>query len=78
MMKCWWLAGLVVLASCSGREVLRRRGRRLQRLPDDLSHWEKLAGFDIANSSIPVVKYRSRLTGLTIAVARGETPIVNG
>ena len=69
---------LLVVASSAGREVLRRRGRRMQRLPDDLSHWEKLAGFDIAKSSIPVVKYRSRLTGLTIAVARGETPIVNG
>ena len=76
-MTCWWLACLVlVVASCSGRELVR--DKRLHRLPDDFSHWEKLAGFDIANSSIPVVKYRSRLTGLTVALARGETPIVNG
>ena len=62
----------------TGREVVRRRGRKVARVPDDLSHWEQLANFDIAHSSIPVVKYRSNLTGLTIAVARAETPIVNG
>ena len=52
--------------------------RKVSRVPDNLSHWEQLASFDIAHSSIPVVKYRSNLTGLTIAVARAETPIVNG
>ena len=62
----------------TARGVVRRRGRKVSRVPDNLSHWEQLASFDIAHSSIPVVKYRSNLTGLTIAVARAETPIVNG
>jgi len=47
-------------------------------IPSDLSHWETLASFNIVNSSIPVAKYRSKLTGLTIALAKAETPIVNG
>ena len=68
----------ISISVVTGREVVRRRGRKVARVPDDLSHWEQLASFDIAHSSIPVVKYRSNLTGLTIAVARAETPIVNG
>ena len=66
------------LSLVAGREVVRRRGRKVDRVPNDLSHWKLLASFDIDRSSIPVVKYRSNLTGLTIAVARAETPIVNG
>ena len=68
----------ISLILVSGREVVRRRGRKVDRVPNDLSHWKQLASFDIDRSSIPVVKYRSNLTGLTIAVARAETPIVNG
>jgi len=71
---CLWF----VLSTVTARGVVRRRGRRISRLPRDLSHWDQLDGFHITNSSIPVVKYQSRLTGLTIAVARAETPIVNG
>ena len=69
---------VATLAVVFAKEVVRRRGRKIARVPTDDSHWEQLASFDIANSTIPVVKYRSKLTGLTIAVARGETPIVNG
>ena len=71
-----WMA--IGFSLVTARGVVRRRGRTVARVPDDLSHWEQLASFDIAHSSIPVVKYRSNLTGLTIAVARAETPIVNG
>ena len=69
---------LGLLGPTIARDVVRRRGRKVARVPEDLSHWQQLAGFHIAESSIPVVKYRSNLTGLTVAVARGETPIVNG
>ena len=69
---------LLVLAISDARDVVRRRGKKIARLPADLSHWEELAGFGIPESDIPVAKYRSKLTGLTIAVARAETPIVNG
>jgi len=44
----------------------------------DNSHWEELALFNISNSDIPVAKYKSKLTGLTIAIAKAETPVVNG
>lgn len=44
----------------------------------DNSHWETLHNFKIADSDIPVAKFRSQLTGLTVAVAKAETPVVNG
>ena len=44
----------------------------------DNSHWEELSLFNISNSDIPIAKYKSRLTGLTIAIAKSETPVVNG
>jgi len=44
----------------------------------DNSHWEEVAAFTVPNSDIEVAKYQSKLTGLSIAVARAETPIVNG
>ena len=79
-MRIWLAVACLAtgISLVSAREVVRRRGRKVARVPADLSHWEQLASFDIAHSSIPVMKYRSNLTGLTIAVARAETPIVNG
>jgi len=44
----------------------------------DNSHWDKISSFIVPNSTIPVAKYQSSLTGLSIAVAKAETPIVNG
>jgi len=43
----------------------------------DNSHWELLTTFNVS-STLPVDKYRSRLTGLTVVLARAESPIVNG
>lgn len=43
----------------------------------DNSHWEEITSFNVS-SSLPVYKYRSRLTGLTVVLARAESPIVNG
>ena len=43
----------------------------------DTSHWKILSSFNLS-SSLPVVKYQSALTGLTIVLARAESPIVNG
>jgi len=41
------------------------------------SHWQVLSSFNLS-SSLSVVKYRSDKTGLTIVLARAESPIVNG
>ena len=63
-----WLAVACLAIGISlvtARGVVRRRGRKVARVPDDLSHWEQLASFDIAHSSIPVVKYRSNFDWLT-------------
>jgi Zn-dependent M16 (insulinase) family peptidase len=43
----------------------------------DTSHWKVLSSFNLS-SSLSVVKYRSAKTGLTIVLARAESPIVNG
>jgi len=43
----------------------------------DTSHWKVLSSFNLS-STLSVVKYRSELTGLTIVLARAESPIVNG
>lgn len=43
----------------------------------DSSHWEQIASFSIS-PSLPVTKYRSNLTGLTVVLAQAESPIVNG
>jgi len=53
-------------------------GKIISQLIRDNSHWEELALFNISNSDIPVAKYKSKLTGLTIAIAKAETPVVNG
>jgi len=53
-------------------------GKIVNQLIRDNSHWEELALFNISNSDIPVAKYKSKLTGLTIAIAKAETPVVNG
>jgi hypothetical protein len=45
-------------------------------IPDN-SHWKILTSFNLS-SSLPIVKYQSTLTGLTIVLARAESPIVNG
>ena len=52
------------------------RGR--SKLLNDIGHWEQLSLFNISNSDIPVAKYKSKLTGLTIVVAKAENPIVRG
>merc|ERR1711892_436144 len=41
------------------------------------SHWIMQTSFNLS-SNLPVVKYRSNLTGLTIILAEAESPIVNG
>ena len=37
----------ISLSLVAGREVVRRRGRKVDRVPNDLSHWKQLASFDI-------------------------------
>jgi len=54
------------------------QGKIVSSIIKDNSHWEELALFNISNSDIPVAKYKSKLTGLTIAIAKAETPVVNG
>ena len=43
----------------------------------DTSHWIMKSSFNLS-SSLGVVKYQSSLTGLTVVLARAESPIVNG
>ena len=40
-------------------------------------HWELVSNLTI-DGSLPVAKYRSRRTGLTVAIGNAESPIVNG
>jgi len=47
-------------------------------LINDNSHWELLSMFNISDSDLPVAKYKSKLTGLTIVLTKTESPIVNG
>ena len=43
----------------------------------DSAHWEVVSSFNLS-ATIPVSKFRSRLTGLTVVLAKSESPIVNG
>jgi len=43
----------------------------------DTSHWETLTSFNLSDG-LSVSKYRSKLTGLTVVLAKAESPIVNG
>jgi len=43
----------------------------------DNSHWITVSNFSVG-SNLPVVKYISNLTGLTVILAQAESPIVNG
>jgi len=45
----------------------------------DNNHWVKITSFNITETGrLPVVKYKSNLTGLTVVLAEAESPIVNG
>ena len=40
--------------------------------------WEELSIFNLSRTGIEVAKYRSRLTGLTVAMAKIDSPVVHG
>ena len=43
----------------------------------DTSHWATMSSFKLSEG-LTVTKYRSNLTGLTVVLAKAESPIVNG
>ena len=48
-----------------------------ENLIEDNSHWEKISSFRLSDG-FPIIKYRSNKTGLTVVLAKAESPIVNG
>ena len=46
-------------------------------LIEDNSHWEKISSFRLSDG-LPIIKYKSNKTGLTVVLAKAESPIVNG
>ena len=43
----------------------------------DTSHWQRLSQVSLT-PSLPVSKWRSNLTGLTVVLSQAESPIING
>ena len=46
-------------------------------LIEDNSHWQKISSFRLSDG-LPIIKYKSSKTGLTVVLAKAESPIVNG
>ena len=41
-------------------------------------HWELLSRINLSSGVLPVYKYQSKRTGLTVVLAQADSPIVNG
>ena len=74
MMLAWLVVTLVLTAVITTTASPVQEETHLK----DNTHWKKLAEFTVRDSDISVSKYKSGATGLTVAVAKAETPVVNG
>ena len=74
MMMGWAVVSLVLTAVITTTASPIQEETQLK----DNAHWKKLAEFTVRDSDISVSKYKSGATGLTVAVAKAETPVVNG
>ena len=67
---------VVISHKTKNEEKLNPVNGNTSKVPDT-SHWVIESSFNLS-SSLAVVKYKSSLTGLTIVLAKAESPIVNG
>ena len=73
-----FLSHLTVVMQCNPTDFTNQPKQSTMPCEDPIcKHWELITNITI-DDTLPVYKYRSKRTGLTIVLAPGESPIVNG